>query len=146
MTAGHIKFDWNRYISFAEELLEFIPEDKDDEAKERCGISRAYYGAFHRAKSYLNRIGITIDINGSDSHKKVIEEYKNVGIHNRLWYQVGIELDRLKKQSKKADYHDKYFDNNEKFFKLKNQLKSAILKACWVIEKINEIEEQDRLR
>ena len=90
MTTGHIKFNWIRYIDFAENLLETIPKDEDDEVKERCGISRAYYGAFHRAKSYLNKIGITIDVNDRGSHNRVIEEFKNIGKSNKLWRGVGF--------------------------------------------------------
>ena len=69
--AGHIKFNWQRYLILAEELLNSIPENEDDEAKARTGISRAYYAAYHKAESYLNKIGITIDIYQKGSHKRV---------------------------------------------------------------------------
>ena len=146
MTAGHLKFNWNRYIDFADELLKSMAEDEDDELKDRCGISRAYYGAFHRAKSYLDKIGITIDINGSDSHNKVIEEYKKIGKNNKLWARIGLDLERLKIQRKKADYKDKYFIDSEKSHSLKKQLQTAVLKAYEVVKLIDKIEEQERLK
>lgn len=146
MTAGHIKFNWIRYIGFAEDLLETIPKDGDDEVKERCGISRAYYGAFHRAKSYLNEIGISVDINGSDSHKKVISEFKNIGKSNALWRGIGLDLDRLRIQRKKADYYERYFTDIERNRKLRTELELAVEKARCVVERIDEIEEQERYR
>ena len=48
--------------------------DSDDEAKCRCGISRAYYGAFHRAKKFLTEVvHQTISIYGGGAHKEVIK-------------------------------------------------------------------------
>lgn len=145
MTAGHLRFNWNRYIDFADELLQSIPEKEDDEVKGRCGISRAYYGAFHRAKIYLNKIGITIDINGADSHNKVIEAYKKIGRHNKLWAGIGLDLERLKIQRKKADYSDRYFADIEKHLKFKNQFQIAVLRAYEIVKKIDDIEKQEQL-
>lgn len=146
MTAGYIKFNWIRYIDFAENLLETIPKDEDDEVKERCGISRAYYGAFHRAKSYLNKIGITIDVNDRGSHNRVIEEFKNIGKSNKFWRGVGLDLDRLKIQRKTADYDNRYFTDIEKNRKLRNELELAVEKARCVVSRIDEIEEEDSNR
>lgn len=114
MNEGHIKFNWNRYIDLAESLFKSISKDTDNEVKERCGISRAYYGAFHRARSYLEKIGIIIDVNNKGSHNMVIEEFKNIGKSNKLWSRIGLDLERLKIQRKKADYDDKYFTAQEK--------------------------------
>ena len=146
VNAGHIKFNWNRYIDFADSLLESMPDDEDDELKDRCGISRAYYRAFHRAQAYLNKIGITIDIYGSGSHNRVIQEYKNIGKSNKLWSGIGLDLERLKNQRKRADYDDKYFAINEKNFKLKKQLDVAIEKARYIVDKINEIDDKESIK
>lgn len=146
MTAGHIRFNWNRYVDFAESLLNSMSGDEDDELKDRCGISRAYYGAFHRAQAYLIKIGITIDVNDKGSHSFVIKQFKEIGGANRLWSTVGLELERLKNQRKKADYDDKYFSNAEKNSSLKNQLKTAVLRACSIVKKIDAIEEEELSR
>ena len=143
MNAGHSKFNWNRYIDFAESLLKSIPDNEDDEVKDRCGISRAYYGAFHRARNYLEKIGITIDSNDRGSHNMVIDEFKNIGKSNKLWRGIGLELERLKFQRKKADYDSKYFTDSEKSFKLKKQLETAILKARSIVERIDNIEKNE---
>ena len=143
VTAGHLKFNWDRYVDFAEVLLNSMAGDEDDELKDRCGISRAYYGAFHRAQAYLHKIGITIDINNVGSHKRVIEEFKKIGASNKLWSGIGLELDRLKKQRKRADYDDRYFADNEKNLSLKKQLEQSVIRARFIIERINEIEKKE---
>ena len=146
VNAGHIRFNWNRYIDYADNLLNSMFDDEDDEVKDRCGISRAYYGAFHRAQAYLNKIGITVDVNNRGSHNRVIEQFKGIGKANRLWFGIGLDLERLKNQRKKADYDDKYFAPAEKNSILKKQLEMAILKARSVVDKINNIEEQESNR
>ena len=143
MTAGHLKFNWNRYIDFAEDLLKTIPKDEEDEVKERCGISRAYYGAFHRAQNYLNKIGITVDVKDKGSHNRVIDEFNTIGKSNRLWAGIGLELNRLKIQRQKADYHDRYFEAIEKFSKLRNELEKSVSRARYIVKKIDEIEERE---
>ena len=67
-----------------------------------------------QSEELSHKIGINIDINGSDSHKKVINEFKNIGKSNALWQGIGLDLDRLRIQRKKADYNDRYFTDIEK--------------------------------
>ena len=143
--AGHIKFNWQRYLILAEELLNSIPENEDDEAKARTGISRAYYAAYHRAESYLNKIGITIDIYQKGSHKRVIEEFANIGQYNKLWSGIGLSLKRLKIWRETADYSDKFFDNifAPSHLTMKAQLKMAIAISHDIINRINKIEEEE---
>ena len=145
MTAGYVKFNWNRYIDFSDDLFKSMSIDEDDELKDRCGISRAYYGAFHRALAYLKKINITIDINNKGSHNLVINQFKDIGKNNRLWSKIGLDLERLKNQRKKADYYDRYF-TNEKNISLKSQLKLAILRARSIVEGIDKIEEEEMNR
>ena len=123
-----------------------MTDDEDDEVKDRCGISRAYYGAFHRAQSYLNKIGITVDVNDRGFHNRVIDEFKNIGKTNKLWSGIGLDLERLKIQRKKADYCDRYFGTIEKYGKLKKELEMAVAKARCVVKRIDEIEEQENNR
>lgn len=143
MTAGHIRFNWNKYVDFAESLLKSMSSDEDDELKDRCGISRAYYGAFHRAQAYLIKIGITIDLNNKSSHNFVIGQFKEIGGANRLWSKIGLDLERLKNQRKKADYNDKYFSDSERNLSLKNQLEMAVSRARSIVERIDKIEEEE---
>lgn len=143
--AGQVRFNWERYLNLAEELLELIPENKDDEAKARCGISRAYYAAYHKAEAYLNEIGITIDIYQKGSHKRVIEEFHTIGRSNRLWRGVDVSLKRLKTWREAADYSDRFFDEvSNPNLTMKSILKSAIILANDVIERINKIEEVEK--
>ena len=146
MTTGHLKFNWNRYIDFADKLFQSMSDDEDDETKDRCGISRAYYGAFHRAQSYLHKIGIDIDVYDRGSHNRVISEFKNIGRSNRLWAGIGLDLERLKNQRKKADYDDKYFTDSQKNFKLRKELGMAVEKARYVVRMIDEIDRQESNR
>ena len=146
--AGHIKFNWQRYLILAEELLNSIPENEDDEAKARCGISRAYYAAYHKAESYLNKIGITIDIYQKGSHRRVIEEFSNIGRSNKLWSGISLSLKRLKTWRESADYNDKFFDGilSNSNLTMKSQLKMAIAISKDIIERIDKIKEEEIIK
>ena len=143
--AGQVRFNWERYLHLAKELLESIPENEDDEAKARCGISRAYYAAYHKAESYLNEIGITIDIYQKGSHKRVIEEFYNIGRSNRLWRGIDVSLKRLKNWRESADYKDRFFDEvSNPHLTMRSILESAIILTNDVIDRIKKIEEIEK--
>lgn len=143
--AGYVKFDWNKYIDLAEELLKSIPDDLEDEAKERCGISRAYYGAFHRAARFLRDVAHqTINVYQKGSHNEVIKSFEYFGSNNRKYLFVAEELKRLKRKRERADYDDRYFATILPSVKLKNELISAIIHAKKIVECINEIEGNER--
>jgi uncharacterized protein (UPF0332 family) len=93
-------FDWGNYLVLANELLSQSNKMADKEACYRCAISRAYYCAFHKAKQYLIRKGITLNSqNKAGSHKEVID---------KLFVKApkaGSDLFRLKENRIKSDYH-----------------------------------------
>lgn len=142
--AGHINFNWTRYINLAEELLNSMPDDEDDESKDRCGISRAYYAVFHRAEKFLKSIHQTIDIYQKGSHENIIKIFDDFGKNNKSYALVAEELKRLKLMRIKADYRDKYFENVNINASLKKELEKAILRAKSTIEKIDEIETMEK--
>ena len=142
--AGHLKFNWKRYLSLAEYLLESMEENEDDESKDRCGISRAYYAAFHRAGKFLRAINQTVDIYQSGSHENIIKVFEDFGRKNKPYAFIAKELKRLKLMRIKADYNDKYFENARNTASLKQELKKAILMAKDIIDTIDEIEQQEK--
>lgn len=144
--AGHVKFNWNRYIDLAEFLLNSIPENDDDESKDRCGISRAYYAAFHRAEKFLRNINQTIDIHNKGSHENIIKIFSEFGRNNLSYRFISEELKLLKIQRKKADYDDKYFSFESRNILLKNELRKSITRARKIIEKIENLESEEKLK
>jgi len=90
-----MSFDWNDYISLAEELLK-----RGEESSYRSSVSRSYYGVFCIAR---NRKGYK-QYTGGDVHWKVISEYKNSGDKNEQ--NVGRVLDKLRKLRNDADYNE----------------------------------------
>lgn len=144
--AGHINFNWTRYIDLAEELLNSMPDDEDDESKDRCGISRTYYAVFHRAEKFLKSIHQTIDVYQKGSHENIIKIFDDFGKNNRSYAFVAEELKRLKLMRIKADYNDKYFENMSTNLSLKKELEKAIFRAKNIIKKIDEIEEMEKLK
>ena len=88
-------FDWNNYLTLAEELA-----SRNDEASKRTSISRAYYSAFHDAmvRALLN-CGPKL---AATSHEWCWDRY----IYSRddACGQIGIDGKRLKVMRVKADY------------------------------------------
>ena len=73
-----MSFDWQSYISLAEELLELSQRKSLEEACFRSAISRSYYGVFCIARNFLKKKGISIP--PIDTHKFVREHYMNSSI------------------------------------------------------------------
>lgn len=126
-------------------MLNSIPQGEEDEVKSRIGISRAYYSAFHRADKFLKSINQTIDIHKKGSHENVIKIFAEFGQNNRAYAFVAEELKRLKEMRQKADYHDKYFTFESNAASLRRELRTAVLRAKNIIEKIDSIEAEEKL-
>lgn len=141
--AGYREFNWNRYIDLAEEM-----SDSDDEAKCRCGISRAYYGAFHRAKKFLTEVvHQTINIYRGGAHKEVIKSFEDFGCGNKDYSSVAQELIRLKKQREQADYDDVFFGKRTlPSLKLKKQLEIAVERARHIVQLVDKIEQEGNFK
>lgn len=95
-----VDFNWIEYLNLAKEIAADMTLGATQESKLRCAISRAYYAAFHKAKSVAFPEGAP---NSPGIHTLVTLELKS---HNDPRYrQLGIDLDRLKDNRTKADYH-----------------------------------------
>jgi uncharacterized protein (UPF0332 family) len=97
-----MSFDWQLYISLAEELLKLPQKRIPEEACFRSAISRSYYGVFGIARNFLIKKGITIP--PIDTHKFVREQYKKSS--NKIERKIGEYLGQLWKDRKDSDYKD----------------------------------------
>jgi len=97
-----MSFDWQSYISLAEELLELSQRERLEEACFRSAISRSYYGVFCIARNFLKKKGISIS--PIDTHKFVREQYMNSSIV--IEQKIGENLKRLFGERKVSDYED----------------------------------------
>lgn len=60
-------FEWTHFFELAQELGQ-----RDNEAAQRCAVSRSYYAVFHTAKLVLERIDPEFaSMHSQDSHKQV---------------------------------------------------------------------------
>lgn len=93
-------FDWASFLDLGRSLA----EKTDDEAAARSAVSRAYYAAFHHAKSYLvaHDENVQVPRDGS-SHERVPELLKRAG-RTRAEISAATKLERLKKLRRWADY------------------------------------------
>jgi uncharacterized protein (UPF0332 family) len=97
-----MSFDWQLYISLAEELLKLSQKRTLEEACFRSAISRSYYGVFCIARNFLKKKGISIP--PIDTHKFVREQYMNSS--NFIERKIGENLKRLWSDRKNSDYED----------------------------------------
>ena len=102
-----MSFDWGEYLRLAKELV-----NKTGEAELRSAISRAYYSIFRRACKFLKSKNIPITESGKD-HQLVPILLKNRPDLPREAHQLGIHLERLRDDRRRADYDD-VFPNLEK--------------------------------
>jgi len=89
-------FDWNNYLTLAEDLA-----TRTDEASKRTAISRAYYCVFNLAYARAE---------SSAGHKPDRESYHNwcwnkyKNTPDKLCKQLGVNGDRMKSRRVNADY------------------------------------------
>lgn len=142
-------FNWEDYIAYGKNIYENY-EDDEDEAMERSGISRAYYGAFHLTLSCLKNTRFYPNTTGESSHNAVIESCKKLGKiredrNAKSWANLSTWLDRLKKQRKKVDYNDYYFSlNDPQPYDLKKELGRAISCAEDIKNTTEEIKKNEK--
>jgi uncharacterized protein (UPF0332 family) len=109
-------FDWGLYLNLAEELKEF----RNDQAKLRTAISRAYYSAFIKARNQST----FSTLKGPETHKKVMDFYKEN--QDPSAYTIGNNLDSLRKIRNNADY-DSHFETSWQEVEQKIKLAKNIL-------------------
>ncbi|MGH2615404.1 MAG: HEPN domain-containing protein [Thermomicrobiales bacterium] len=116
-------FDWEEYLELAEKLVAW----RGDPAAERSAISRAYYAAFHKAKTYFLVKGGRLTFQGED-HGAVADWFKD-SVHRDL-RKIGIDVERLRRLRRVADY-------DERFAHLSNEAQAAVTLARRTVDVIS---------
>ena len=98
-----MSFDWNDYLTLAQELHQQSSSSNIKEAKLRSAISRAYYAAFIQARNFLLNQGQLLPSDGQ-VHRLVAEQF-NLG-QDLVWRDVGRKLRVLRLARNRADYDE----------------------------------------
>ena len=136
------KYDWKLFLGQAKKWLDEMNNDVD-ETLVRCGISRAYYAAFHVCRQYLNSIGMSGDIVGEGSHKEVIEDFRRLGDarKNKECKKISEDLKRLKQSRVDADYKDCISSSYDASAKsMKGELEKSVLVADKLMKLVRKLQ------
>lgn len=110
-------FDWNGYLSLARELATQTSGqvvNQDNEAKQRCAVSRAYYSVYHSALEYAKTtFTYTPSTHNVSLHRELQKKYKQQS-GNTDHREVGQILTRLHQYRVNSDYEAKDQGNLEK--------------------------------
>lgn len=133
------EFDWVEFNNLADSFL-----NEDNEAKQRTGISRYYYGTFCIARDFLKENGIFLN-----NHSKKILNSKNPEVHreisnifkkhnqfqkNKYGRIISNDLNKLRKMRNEADYDGKTSHSLEYMMKKSKNKSERIL---GILEKLN---------
>jgi uncharacterized protein (UPF0332 family) len=126
-----MSFDWEEFLILAHELVGKSTRSAHEDAKMRSAISRAYYAAFNRAKSYLidKDYDRSIPTDGR-AHEEVKNKFLNHDDERRQ--RIGTNLERILKDRKRADY-------NNTFQNLPVQVSLVLKQARQVIELLDKL-------
>ena len=122
------EFEWCEFNNLADSYI-----NQSNEAKQRTGVSRYYYGTFCTTRDFLNENDIflnekskkTMHSKRSDVHGKTSkifrkhERFKK----NNIGKTISKELDKLRKMRNEADY-DKITSDSLNKMMLKSKIKS----------------------
>ncbi len=134
-----MSFDWANYLDVAKDLCgksngtQLVPE-----AKFRCAISRAYYGAYCSARNYLRSKGISVPTNG-EGHQIVRENFYNSS--NKTEQQIGENLNRLRIARNKADYNDCYHSQHV-ISKLQSEAQVSLCHSECILSSLKQIQDK----
>mgnify|MGYP001042182468 FL=1 len=92
-----MSFNWLFYLNVANHLL-----SQRSEEYWRSAISRAYYAVFGVVRGILQSQGT--QFKSDNIHRQVINRLKRH--KNPTAQQIGVSLDRLRRERNKADYDD----------------------------------------
>lgn len=120
-------FDWQKYL----ELAQALAGHPDDEASWRSATSRAYYAAYHRARSRLPE-GILGRMRDGQSHAEVWDFFRNAS--EKIPRSIGINGDRLKQMRVNADYRSREQHRQV-------DAKTAIELACRIVKQLEEVQQ-----
>lgn len=96
-------FDWNEFLKLARYLAAKCQGDTglDDEALQRCAVSRAYYAAFCHARNYARDNLRYVPTDDWDDHKQLRHHFKKWGKPS-----ISTELEQLRQWRNDCDYKD----------------------------------------
>lgn len=124
-----MKYDWKRFLAFAEVLFKDPFWQHDTDTKYRVILSRAYYAAFHYAQIFLQNNHWESHQAGGE-HEKVIKGLKEMKKKSpdfqRKCKKLGLNLERLKYKRIQADYRDDIILSNGDVEKNINESKNII--------------------
>jgi uncharacterized protein (UPF0332 family) len=101
-----MSFDWTDYLSLAQTLYKEAKSQPQAEARYRAAISRAYYAAFCSARNHLNSVERKGILPGARVHAEVRKTFAEHP--NPVRRKIGLQLDRLFENRKRADYEDDF--------------------------------------
>jgi uncharacterized protein (UPF0332 family) len=121
-----MSFDWSQYLDLAQDLFSQAANSSYTDASLRSAISRAYYAAYHKARSRLyDKWGITVPADAT-AHATVRKEFKQ-----KNHKQIATTLDRMRIDRNKADYNDAVVN-------LSNTAKENLRRATQVISELSK--------
>lgn len=104
-----MSFDWSEYLTLAQELTSAAATSPIQEAHLRTAISRAYYAAFWKARSFLlDKDGYQTP-KGINAHWDVLNKFEGSSDMRRR--KVGTLLRSLKGLRNIADYEATFLGN-----------------------------------
>ena len=118
-------FDWVEYLELAERLVAW----RGDPAAERSAISRAYYAAFHTARTYFLMRGGRLAYQGGD-HGLIANWFKDSG--DGELRRIGFDIERLRRVRRVADY-------DERFAHLSSEAQAAVTLARRTVDAISRL-------
>jgi len=122
------EFEWCEFNNLADSYI-----NQSNEAKQRTGVSRYYYGTFCTTRDFLNENDIflnekskkTMHSKRSDVHgetSKIFRKHERFR-KNNIGKTISKELDKLRKMRNEADYNKITSDSLNKMM-LKSKIKS----------------------
>ena len=122
------EFEWCEFNNLADSYI-----NQSNEAKQRTGVSRYYYGTFCTTRDFLNENDIflnekskkTMHSKKSDIHgetSKIFRKHERFK-KNNIGQTISKELDKLRKMRNEADY-DKITSDSLNKMMLKSKIKS----------------------
>lgn len=136
MRKNQMQYNWGLFLEAAKRWLNDMQDD-EDETLIRCGISRAYYAAFHVCQQYLININMGADVHGNGSHMAVINSFQQLGDarNNRECKKISLDLSRLKNKRISADYKDFLLSSDHSYIGAKKKvLEQSIIEAEHIID------------
>ena len=122
------EFEWCEFNNLADSYI-----NQSNEAKQRTGVSRYYYGTFCTTRDFLNENDIflnekskkTMHSKRSDVHgetSKIFRKHERFR-KNNIGKTISKELDKLRKMRNEADY-DKITSDSLNKMMLKSKIRS----------------------